>query len=137
MRRIAFTALFLSGTAGPQTGLATVFRAANGQLVTPTNPVHPGDTLVIYLTGMGPTTPEVQAGQQTPSTLLTSVTQTPTLSLGSANLTIDYAGLVPGYISGLYQINATVPKIAAGGESVPLVITQAGGSTTLNVRVVN
>jgi uncharacterized protein (TIGR03437 family) len=130
-------AVFLSGTAGPQTGLATVFRAANGQLVTPTNPVHPGDTLVIYLTGMGPTTPEVQAGQQTPSTLLTSVTQTPTLSLGSANLTIDYAGLVPGYISGLYQINATVPKIAAGGESVPLVITQAGGSTTLNVRVVN
>jgi uncharacterized protein (TIGR03437 family) len=133
----AAPAVFLSGTAGPQTGLATIFRAANGQLVTPTNPVRPGDTLVIYLTGMGPTSPEVQAGQQTPSTLLTSVTQAPTLSLGGANLTIDYAGLVPGYISGLYQINATVPKIAAGGESVPLVINQAGGSTTLNVRVVN
>jgi uncharacterized protein (TIGR03437 family) len=133
----AAPAVFLSGSAGPQTGLATVFRAANGQIVTPTNPVHPGDTLVIYLTGMGPTSPEVQAGQETPPTLLTSVTQAPTLSLGSANLTIDYAGLVPGYISGLYQINATVPKIAAGGESVPLVITQAGGSTTLNVRVVN
>jgi len=130
-------AVFLSGTAGPETGLATVFRAANGQIVTPTNPVRPGDTLVIYLTGMGPTSPEVQAGQQTPSTLLTSVTQAPTLSLGSANLTIDYAGLVPGFISGLYQINATVPKGAAGGESVPLVITQSGGSTTLNVRVVN
>jgi uncharacterized protein (TIGR03437 family) len=130
-------AVFLSGTAGPETGLATVFRAANGQIVTPTNPVRPGDTLVIYLTGMGPTSPEVQAGQQTPSTLLTSVTQAPALSLGSANLTIDYAGLVPGFISGLYQINATVPKGAAGGESVPLVITQSGGSTTLNVRVVN
>jgi uncharacterized protein (TIGR03437 family) len=133
----AAPAVFLSGTAGPQTGLATVFRAANGQLVTPTNPVQPGDTLVIYLTGMGPTSPQVQAGQQTPPTLLTSVTQAPTLSLGSANLTIDYAGLVPGYISGLYQINATVPKGTAGGESVPLVITQPGGSTTLNVRVVN
>jgi uncharacterized protein (TIGR03437 family) len=133
----AAPAVFLSGTAGPETGLATIFRAANGQLVTPTNPVHPGDTLVIYLTGMGPTSPEVQAGAQTPPTLLTSVTQAPTLTLGSVNLAIDYAGLVPGYISGLYQINATVPKIAAGGESVPLVISQAGGSTTLNLRVVN
>jgi uncharacterized protein (TIGR03437 family) len=133
----AAPAVFLSGTAGPQTGLATIFRAANGQLVTPTNPVHPGDTLVIYLTGMGPTSPEVQAGAQTPPTLLTSVTQAPTLSLGSANLSVLYAGLVPGYISGLYQINATVPKGAAGGDSVPLVISQAGGSTTLNVRVVN
>jgi uncharacterized protein (TIGR03437 family) len=105
--------------------------------VTPTNPLHPNDTVVIYLTGMGPTSPEVAAGQQTPSTLLTSVTQAPALTLGSSNLTILYAGLVPGYISGLYQINATVPSKVQQGDSVPLVISQAGGSTTLNVRVVN
>jgi uncharacterized protein (TIGR03437 family) len=86
---------------------------------------------------MGPTSPEVAAGQQTPPTLLTSVTQAPTLTLGSSTLSIDYAGLAPGYISGLYQINATLPGIVTSGESVPLVISQAGGSTTLNVRVVN
>ena len=134
----AAPAVFLSGSAGPQTGLATIFRADNGQLVTPTNPVRPGDTLVIYLTGMGPTSPAVQAGMQTPPTLLTSVTQAPTLTLGSNNLSIGYAGLVPGYISGLYQINATVPKLGvASGDSVPLVISQAGGATILNLRVVN
>jgi uncharacterized protein (TIGR03437 family) len=134
----AAPAVFLSGTAGPQTGLATIFRAENGQLVTPTNPVRPGDTLVIYLTGMGPTSPEVQAGLQTPPTLLTSVTQTPTLTLGSSNLSILYAGLVPGFISGLYQINATVPRTGVTqGDTVPLVISQSGGSTTLNVRVLN
>jgi DNA-binding beta-propeller fold protein YncE len=133
----AAPAVFLSGTAGPETGLATIFRADNGQLVTPTNPLHGGDTVIIYLTGMGPTSPLVAAGQQTPPTLLTSVTQAPTLTLGSSTLTIDYAGLAPGYISGLYQINATLPGIVTLGESVPLVISQAGGSTTLNVRVVN
>jgi uncharacterized protein (TIGR03437 family) len=132
----AAPAVFLSGTAGPETGLATIFRAENGQLVTPTNPVRSGDTLVIYLTGMGPTAPEVQAGLETPPALLTSVTQTPTLTLGSSNLSITYAGLVPGSLSGLYQINATVPPGATQGDSVPLVITQSGGSTTLNVRVV-
>ena len=116
--------------------MATIFRADNGQLVTPTNPLHGGDTVVIYLTGMGPTAPAVQAGLETPPTLLTSVTQTPTLTLGSDGLSIGYAGLVPGYISGLYQINATLPGIVGLGDSVPLVISQPGGSTTLNVRVV-
>jgi uncharacterized protein (TIGR03437 family) len=133
----AAPAVFLTGTAGPETGLATIYRAANGQLVTPTNPLHPGDTVVIYLTGMGLTSPEVAAGEETPPTLLTSVTQAPVLTLGSSNLSILYAGLVPGFVSGLYQINATVPTGATQGESVPLVISQAGGSTTLNVRVVN
>ncbi len=55
---------------------------------------------------MGPTSPTVQAGLQTPPTLLTSVTQAPSLTLGSSNLSIGYAGLVPGSLSGLYQINA-------------------------------
>jgi uncharacterized protein (TIGR03437 family) len=133
----AAPAVFLSGTAGPETGLATIFRFDNGQLVTPTNPLHPGDTVIIYLTGMGPTSPQVAAGQQTPPTLLTSVTQAAALTLGTTNLEVLYAGLVPGSVSGLYQINATLPKIVAAGDSVPLVITQPGGSTTLNVRVVN
>jgi len=132
----AAPAVFLSGIAGPQTGLATMFRADNGQLVTPTNPLHGGDTVVIYLTGMGPTSPAIQAGLQTPLNTLASVTQPPTLTLGSSNLSVLYAGLVPGSISGLYQINATLPGIVGQGDSVPLVISQAGGSTTLNVRVV-
>lgn len=132
----AAPAIFLSGVAGPQTGLATVFRAANYQLVTPTNPVYPNDILIIYLTGMGPTNPPVPSGQMTPSTLLAQVVQTPTLTLGGATLTVDYAGLVPGEVSGLYQINATVPDQLIDGLSIPLTIEQPGGSTTLNVRVV-
>jgi uncharacterized protein (TIGR03437 family) len=79
----------------------------------------------------------VAAGEETPPTLLTSVTQAPVLTLGSTNLSIEYAGLVPGFVSGLYQINATLPGVVTQGDSIPLVISQAGGSTTLNVRVVN
>jgi uncharacterized protein (TIGR03437 family) len=132
----AAPAIFLSGTAGPETGLATVFRADNGQLVTPTNPIHSGDTIIVYLTGMGATSPSVAAGQATPMSPLSWVSQSPMLSLGGSNLNVLYAGLVPGYISGLYQINATVPSILTEGTNVPLVISQGGGSTTLSVRVV-
>jgi len=132
----AAPSVFLSGTAGPETGLATIFRADNGQLVTPTNPLHAGDTVIIYLTGMGLTNPAVAAGTQTPASLLTSVTQSPMVTVGGSNLSVLYAGLVPGAISGLYQINATVPGGVTQGDSLPLVISQGSGSTTLNVRVV-
>jgi uncharacterized protein (TIGR03437 family) len=132
----AAPAVFLSGTAGPETGLATIFRADNGQLVTPTNPIHYNDTVVIYLTGMGATSPAVDAGLATPVTLLSSVTQSPQLTLGGSPLNILYAGLVPGYLSGLYQINATVPGGVPQGTDIPLVISQGATSTTLSVRVV-
>ena len=51
------------------------------------------------------------------------------------NLTVLYAGLVPGEV-GVYQINAVVPGGVPQGMSVPLVISQSGSSTTLNLRVV-
>ncbi|MGA3019067.1 MAG: hypothetical protein ABSF62_18240 [Bryobacteraceae bacterium] len=133
----AAPSIFMSGTAGPETGLATVVRADDGQLVTPTNPIHYGDTLVIYLTGMGSTSPAVSAGLAAPMSPLSWVTQAPSLTLGGSPLTLLYYGLVPGEISGLYQINATVPSGVTQGLSIPLVINQGGGSTTLNVRVVN
>jgi len=63
----AAPSIFRSGTAGPLTGLATVIRADDNQLVTPTNPIHPNDTIIIYATGLGRTQPSVDAGQPAPS----------------------------------------------------------------------
>ncbi len=62
--------VFMSGSAGPETGLALIFRDDNNQLVTPTNPLHPNDTVTIYLTGMGQTTPAISAGLVAPSSPL-------------------------------------------------------------------
>ena len=57
--------------------------------------------------------------------------------MGGVTLNVLYAGLVPGSV-GLYQINATVPnKGVPQGLEIPLLITQGGNSTTLNLRVVN
>lgn len=131
----AAPAIFRSGTAGPLTDLATVVRADDDQLVTPTNPIHPGDTIVIYATGLGRTQPSVDAGMPAPSSPLAGAIIAPTVSLGGATLNVSYAGLVPGEV-GVYQINATVPWQVPEGLSIPLVVNQ-GVSTTLMVRVVN
>jgi uncharacterized protein (TIGR03437 family) len=131
----AAPSIFRSGSAGPETGLATVVRADNNQLITPTNPIHPNDTVVIYATGLGRTNPAVDSGQPAPSSPLPYAIIPATVTLGGVNLNVLYAGLVPGEV-GVYQINASVPGGVPQGMEVPLVVNQGGSSTTLNVRVV-
>jgi uncharacterized protein (TIGR03437 family) len=127
--------VFQSGVAGPQANLATIVRADNNEFVTPTNPIHPNDVVVIYLTGLGATSPVVDDGMPAPSAPLATALVPPTVTLGGKPVDLYWAGLVPGYV-GLYQINATVPGTAPQGLEVPLVITQGSTSTTVNVRVV-
>jgi uncharacterized protein (TIGR03437 family) len=113
----------------------TVVRATNNLLVTPSNPVHRGDAIVIYLTGLGRTLPEVAAGAPAPREPL-AVAEVPVeLDLGGVALPVLYAGLTPGY-AGLYQINAQVPSWVPTGMSVRLTIRQGSSSTSLSVRVV-
>jgi len=133
----AAPSVFRDATAGPMTGLATVFRANDSySLVTLSNPIHPKDTLVILATGMGLTSPEPATGDVAPLNPLAIVTDTPIVTLGGAQLDLLYAGLAPGEV-GVYQVNATVPWWASSGMQVPLTISQGGQSTSVQVRVVN
>jgi uncharacterized protein (TIGR03437 family) len=128
-------AVFLSGTAGTVTGIPVIFRG--GDLVTPSNPIHPGDHISIYLTGMGQTIPQVSSGAPAPSDPLSLVLVQPTVALGGVALPIEYAGLTPGSV-GVYQINVAIPvKGLPAGVEVPLNISQGGNSTALVVPVVN
>lgn len=131
----AAPSIFRSGSAGPLTGLATVVRADNNQLVTPTNPVHPNDSLVIYATGLGRTTPPIETGVPAPVEGLSAAIIEPQVTLGGTPLFVDYAGLVPGQV-GVYQINVRVPGSVPLGMEVPLSIHQGGAGTDLPVRVV-
>jgi len=104
-------------------------------LVTPTNPIHRGDTITIYGTGIGDTLPAVEAGVPAPSDPLAAALIPATVTLGGVPLNIRYTGLAPGWV-GVYQINASVPISVPEGIEVPLTISQGGASTSLNLRVV-
>lgn len=127
--------VFRSGTAGPDTGIATIIRGSNNELVTLSNPVHPGDDLVIYATGLGRTDPEVPVGTPAPFEPLARALNTPAISLGGVALPVYYAGLTPGLV-GVYQINVVVPRTVPTGFDMPLRIAQGATDTTVPVRVV-
>jgi uncharacterized protein (TIGR03437 family) len=132
----AAPAIFHSGTSGDQTGLATVVRLKNNDLVTFTNPIHPDEMITIYLTGMGQTTPDVRSGDPAPFDPLALVVTPPIVAIGMTQLEVTYAGLTPGE-AGVYQINAYVPHGIADAVQTPLTITQGSASTVAYVRVVN
>jgi len=129
-------AVFLSGVAGPETNLPTIIRLANNQLATDSNPIHPGDELVIYLTGLGQTNPAGTTGYPAPGSPLSNALTATAVTLGGMNLPVTYAGLAPGEV-GVYQMNVSVPGGTPTGISLPLTINQGTGTVTVPMRVVN
>jgi uncharacterized protein (TIGR03437 family) len=128
-------AIFHTGTAGPDTGLPTIFRATNNELVTLSNPIHPEDIIVIFATGLGYTSPAVPTGHAAPSDPLALAQIQPVITIGGVPLEVQFAGLVPGQV-GVYQINARVPYTVPRGMQVPMAISLGEQQVTLNVRVV-
>jgi len=77
----------------------------------------PGETVILYGTGFGVTEPVYQSGEL-PSAPA-STRDTMTVIIGGQTLAPDdviYAGVSPGSISGLYQVNVRIPASAASGN---------------------
>lgn len=114
----------------------TVVRGENQTFVTTSNPVHRGDSLAVILTGLGQTTPAIDAGIPAPTDQLTSVVVPPRVELGGVPLSMSFAGLMPGQV-GVYQINVSVPRNVPTGIAVPMRITQGSATTSIALRVVD
>jgi uncharacterized protein (TIGR03437 family) len=129
------------GTAAPglfylPSGAAIVQNAPSYTLNDPSNPAPTGSTIIAYLTGSGPVKPAAQDGVPTPTGTLTLTAATSVVSakIGSANATVSFTGLAPGFI-GLVQMNIVVPSLTPG--VYPLIVTidgQTSNSATIAVK---
>ena len=93
-----------------------------------TAPAQPGETILLYATGFGPTNPALPTGQlvNTPGPLLNPITVT----IGGMPANVTFSGLVG---PGLYQFNVTIPSLPNGDAA--LVATVGGVSTQTGVSV--
>jgi uncharacterized protein (TIGR03437 family) len=112
-----------------------IVRFSNGLVVTATNPVHRGDILTIYLTGLGAVSPPVNDGDAGQVDPLSTTVIDPVVKIGGVEASVLFSGLVPG-MPGAYVINVSVSSSTPQGLSVPLTITQNDFTFTQNVRVV-
>jgi len=136
---VAATAPGIATIAQNGLGPAAVMHSDNKTVVSATAPASRGETIVIYLTGLGAVTPAISGdGTAASSNPLSKTNSVLTVYFGGAcqnyptcdASNITYQGLSPGF-AGLYQINVTIPLDTAPGGAVPLAVQTTNGYTDL------
>jgi uncharacterized protein (TIGR03437 family) len=123
-----FTLTSNGGSFPPGVGPAAVLHA-DYSLVTQSNPAVVGETLQVYVTGMGSVTPAVADGAAPSSTTLSTVDDGVAIFVDGQQATVAFAGLAPGF-AGLYQINFVVPSGITPSSLVYLDISTNEAYTT-------
>jgi uncharacterized protein (TIGR03437 family) len=129
------TVLQVPSGPGSTTLVPAVFREDSSLPVNLVDPIHKGDHLIIYASGLGATNPPVDPSTVSPSNPPAVLLVQPKVTLGGVNCPVTFAGLTPSQI-GIYQINVNVPQGVTQGLSVPLTVSQGTNSSTVYVRVV-
>jgi uncharacterized protein (TIGR03437 family) len=106
---------------GSGTGPAAAIDATNNRVVGSDNPLHAGDYVELYATGLGATTS--RGG-------LDYANQPPSVTIGGQDCPVTYAGRAPGY-DGLDQINCIVPSGLGANATAPVVVTSGARSSNV------
>jgi uncharacterized protein (TIGR03437 family) len=96
-------------------GYAAVVDTNTGQIVTPSTPANPGDTVEVFATGLGTAYPPVADGAAPPDSPLSYTVNSIQADVDGNNATVTFAGLAPT-LAGLYQINVTIPSTTTAGD---------------------
>jgi uncharacterized protein (TIGR03437 family) len=110
----AVPALFTQNASG--SGPASALNAVTGALVTTLAPLHGGDYVALYLTGLGAKT--TSGGFQVANIQ-------PTVTVAGQPCTVQFAGAAPVY-AGLDQVNCQIP-LGLGANAAAAVIVTSGG----------
>jgi uncharacterized protein (TIGR03437 family) len=111
-------------------GIFTVNASGKGAAIT----AAAGSTIVLYATGGGAMTPAVADGATVQPTL-SRVSQNVTARIGGVPATVAYAGVAPGIIAGVLQINLAIPAGVSRGSAVPVDVTIGGVTSQSGVTV--
>jgi len=105
----------------------------DGSVNSPSNPAATGSIIVLFGTGEGRTTPAGADGR-----ISTSVIPKPNLpvsvTIGGQTASVAYAGEAPSLVSGVFQINATIPT-GVGSGAVPVIVKVGNASSQSGLTV--
>jgi uncharacterized protein (TIGR03437 family) len=102
-----------------------IIHPSDGSIVTTANPAKVGETVAMFLTGLGPVTGNVAAGSAAPTNPLATVQFPVFISVDGAPATVLFSGLAPGF-GGLYQVNFTIPAGTQPGDAAIGIETTSG-----------
>jgi uncharacterized protein (TIGR03437 family) len=100
-------------------------------LNTSSQPAHAGDTVMVYLIGIGAVDNPVPTGTAASGTLLAHATAASSATIGGHSAQIAFLGLTPGFV-GLAQANVLIPSVPPGQYDLTLTV---GGVASNTVKV--
>ena len=95
-----------------------------------TAPVSVGQELIVYFTGIGPTTNPPGDGATNSTTTLSPATSTFSASVGGVDAPVMFLGLAPGFV-GLAQANIMVPFLYSGDYPLTITVNNAVSASSL------
>jgi uncharacterized protein (TIGR03437 family) len=119
----AFTLPDTLTTTDVSPGLLNFAQHTDFTTISASSPAKAGETVLLYLVGMGATDLAVASGAVSPSPPAT-VSNTPLVSINGQGGMVSFSGLTPGLV-GLYQINVQVPNGTPSGDA-SVTVTQNG-----------
>jgi uncharacterized protein (TIGR03437 family) len=93
-----------------------ILHAADGSEVSPSSPAQPGESVIVYVTGLGSVAPPVADGAAAPANPLSMTTDTINAAIGGTAATVSSANLAPG-MAGVYQVTLQIPSGLPAGEN--------------------
>ena len=101
-----------------------------------TTPAKPGDVIILWGTGFGPTTPVAPFGVQIPADKTYLTANPVSVKVGGLQAQVYGAALAPGF-AGLYQVAIQIPPAAPDGDLTVIATvgnTQSPGSVLITVQ---
>ena len=103
----------------------------DGRVINTQQPARRGQTVQLFLTGLGATTPAVPAGAAAPASPPARTNATAAVTIGGRAAEVPFSGLAPGF-AGLNQINFVVPAATPAGDAIEL---RVGDSNRVTIAV--
>ena len=128
-------------TNGGGTGQAAAQVANTASIAAPvgtfpgSRPIHIGEYLSIYCTGLGDVSNRPPLGSPALASPLSQTLSTAAVTIGGVPGIVSFSGLAPGF-AGLYLVNVRIPDTAPTGDGIPVVLAIAGfTSNTATISV--
>jgi uncharacterized protein (TIGR03437 family) len=117
-----YPAAIAPGTGNGNSGAGYDYIGPAGAFSFPSRPVNPGETVILFGVGFGPTTPAVPAGVVFSGAA--PCVATPQITIGGVTAQVTFAGIIE---AGLFQFNVVVPNVSGGDQ---LLVATVGGVST-------
>jgi uncharacterized protein (TIGR03437 family) len=105
-----------------------LLHAFDGSYVTPSNPAHPGESVILFVTGLGQTAPAIATGHVGSIDQMIDTSQL-VIGVNNGGVPVTSAQYLPGSI-GLYIVTFTVPSGTPSGN-INLALAEINGGNLI------